>query len=248
MPPSSRTFNSIAPRTPEISAERPAQPAGGATHARRQKKLDQPPRSPQSGRAPAPPQPSLRRPQRGVHILRTPPQATKSTLPRSNRLRRVRRLQSCRLKFPTSPTTRWRRLGLPRGRRPRSGTDLRTRPATLKLTSWNLKSCRAHDRESRGPPDVAAVRPGHFDLPSSGLMEKTIASRHSPTHPPVRQQGGSGLRCHTATGSTNLRCGVPYIPTFPNDDSDSRRWFLCDSAICLLVAGVDTLGGREGEP
>ena len=24
-------------------------------------------------------------------------------------------------------------------------------------------------------------------------------------------------------------------------------WFLCDSAICLLVAGVDTLGGREGE-
>ena len=41
---------------------------------------------------------------------------------------------------------------------------------------------------------------------------------------------------------------VPYIPTFPYDDSDSRRWFLCDSAICLLVAGVDTLGGREGEP
>ena len=33
---------------------------------------------------------------------------------------------------------------------------------------------------------------------------------------------GSGLRCHTATGSTNLRCGVPYIPTFPYDDSDAR--------------------------
>ena len=45
----------------------------------------------------------------------------------------------------------------------------------------------------------------------------------------------------------SVRCAV-YIPTFPYDDSDSRRWFLCDSAISLLVAGVDTLGGREGEP
>ena len=100
--------------------------------------------------------------------------------------------------------------------------------------------------------DVAAVRPGHFDFPSTPLsgFERTITSRHSPPTLPCgnREDRGSGLRCHTATGSTNLRCGVPYIPTFPYDDSDSRRWFLCDSAICLLVAGVDTLGGREGEP
>ena len=32
------------------------------------------------------------------------------------------------------------------------------------------------------------------------------------------------------------------------DSGGGSRWFLCDSAICLLVAGVDTLGGREGEP
>ena len=59
--------------------------------------------------------------------------------------------------------------------------------------------------------------------------------------PPVRYRPNSDRRPDI------VRCGVPYIPTFPYDDSDSRRWFLCDSATCLLVAGVDTLGGREGE-
>ena len=72
-------------------------PATVPARSRRRKKLDQPPRPPQSGRAPAPPQPGLRRPQRGAHRLRTPHQATRSTPLRSNRLRRVRRLQSCRL-------------------------------------------------------------------------------------------------------------------------------------------------------
>ena len=112
----------------------------------------------------------------------------------------------------------------------------------LTFTSWCLlgiqpSSRSAHDRERWDRSDEAAVRPSRTDIP----------------HPPSRAATGriedlSGLRCHTATGSTNLRCGVPYIPTFPYDDSDSRRWFLCDSATCLLVAGVDTLGGREGEP
>ena len=179
----------------------------------------QPARPPESGRAPALPPPGRRKLQLGAHKLSTPHRATRSTRLRFNRLRRVRRLQPCRLEYPTSPTTRRSRLGLPRGRHPRSGTDPRTRPATHKLTSWSLKRCRAHDRESRGPPDVAAVRPGHFDFPStpSNSFEWTITSRHSPTHPPVRQQGGSGLRCHTATGSTKATCGAVchrYLP-FP---------------------------------
>ena len=103
----------------------------------------------------------------------------------------MRRLQSCRLEYPTSPTTRWSRLGLPRGRHPRSGTDPRTRPATHKLTSWSLKRCRAHDRESRGPPDVAAVRPGHFDFPSTPSNELRV-DHHQPTfsHPPSRAATG----------------------------------------------------------
>ena len=34
----------------------------------------------------------------------------------------------------------------------------------------------------------------------------------------------------------------------PDPSHPQYGWFLCDSAISLLVAGVDTLGGREGEP
>ena len=96
------------------------------------------------------------------------------------------------------------------------------------------------EREARHIHEIGACRTG-FEGPSpANVLPPTLPCGN-------REDRGSGLRCHTATGSTNLRCGVPYIPTFPYDDSDSRRWFLCDSATCLLVAGVDTLGGREGE-
>ena len=49
---------------------------------------------------------------------------------RSSRSRRARRLLLCRSRCRTSPSTLWSRPGLPHGRHPRSGTGLRTRPAT----------------------------------------------------------------------------------------------------------------------
>ena len=42
----------------------------------------------------------------------------------------MRRLLLCRSRCRTSPSTLWSRPGLPHGRHPRSGTGLRTRPAT----------------------------------------------------------------------------------------------------------------------
>ena len=93
------------------------------------------------------------------------------------------------------------------------------------------------------PPRRRARAARHADaLPHRGrrleLLPRGAGDINAPGPPSARG----------ARRSTNLRCGVPYIPTFPYDDSDSRRWFLCDSATSLLVAGVDTLGGREGEP
>ena len=50
---------------------------------------------------------------------------------RFSRSRRARRLLLlCRSRCRTSPSTLWSRPGLPHGRHPRSGTGLRTRPAT----------------------------------------------------------------------------------------------------------------------
>ena len=40
--------------------------------------------------------------------------------------------------------------------------------------------------------------------------------------------------------------GKAWLPAWLKGLMTIAWWFLCDSAICLLVAGVDTLGGREG--
>ena len=58
-------------------------------------------------------------------------QAPTAGVRRFSRSRRARRLLLlCRSRCRTSPSTLWSRPGLPHGRHPRSGTGLRTRPAT----------------------------------------------------------------------------------------------------------------------
>ena len=71
----------------------------------------------------------------------------------------------------------------------------------------------------------------------------------SPVWAGLRQ---SGLRCHTATGITSLRCGVPVCHVHFIYLSLRRlgleKVISLRSATSLLVAGIGLPGGREGEP
>jgi len=148
----------------------------------------QPARPPESGRVPALLPPGRRKLQLGAHKLSTPHRATRSTRPRFNRSRRARRTQSCRLEYPTSPPTRWSRLGLPPGRHPRSGTDPRTRPAnsnqrhgTSRAVEPMTERAGAHRAPQPPGPAIPTTLPRHRTSPPGNVERRNNVEKTTST-------------------------------------------------------------------